>query len=57
VDPIRFILAIVLPPLAVFLKEGASTRFWIDCLLTLVAWVPGVLYAFYVLLARNSEHV
>lgn len=43
------IFAVLLPPLAVFLQEGASKRFWIDAVLTFFAWVPGVLYAFYVL--------
>lgn len=32
------ILAIIIPPLAVLLYEGASGRFWIDLLLALVGW-------------------
>lgn len=32
------ILAIIIPPLAVLLYEGASKRFWIDLLLALVGW-------------------
>lgn len=40
------ILAILLPPLAVFLKENELTgRFWISLLLTLLFWIPGVVYA------------
>ena len=49
-DPVRLILAVLLPPLAVFLAEGASQRFWIDCVLTLLGWLPGVLFAVYVLM-------
>lgn len=40
------ILAILLPPLAVYLKEGeVNSRFWISVILTLLFWIPGVIYA------------
>ena len=43
------ILAILLPPLAVALFEGIGkgikTPFWLDVLLTLLGWLPGVVYA------------
>jgi uncharacterized membrane protein YqaE (UPF0057 family) len=39
------ILAILLPPLAVALKEGITSRFWISLLLTLLFFLPGVIYA------------
>jgi uncharacterized membrane protein YqaE (UPF0057 family) len=39
------ILAILLPPLAVGLKEGITNRFWISLLLTILFFVPGVIYA------------
>lgn len=40
------ILALILPPLAVYLHENAiNTKFWISLLLTLLFWVPGVIYA------------
>lgn len=40
------ILAILLPPLAVYLHEGTTnTTFWISVLLTLLFWIPGVIYA------------
>jgi len=39
VDLILLILiAIFIPPLAVFLYEGVTTRFWIDLILTLLGW-------------------
>ncbi|RYF79670.1 MAG: YqaE/Pmp3 family membrane protein [Chitinophagaceae bacterium] len=45
------ILAILLPPLAVYLHEGTTnTRFWISLLLTLLLWLPGVIYALIVVL-------
>lgn len=40
------ILSILLPPLAVYLKEDEiNTKFWIDLILTLIFWIPGVIYA------------
>jgi len=45
------ILAILLPPLAVYLHEGAiNTKFWISLILTLLFFVPGVIYALIVVL-------
>lgn len=44
------ILAIILPPLAVFLHSGIGTPFWISLILTLLFWVPGVIYALLVVL-------
>jgi uncharacterized membrane protein YqaE (UPF0057 family) len=35
------ILAIIIPPLAVFLFEGSSSRFWIDLILALIGWGVG----------------
>lgn len=45
---ITIILNILLPPLAVFLKHGIGMTFLISILLTALAWIPGVIHAFYV---------
>lgn len=39
------ILAILLPPLAVFLVRGLDTMFLISLILTLLFWIPGVIFA------------
>lgn len=45
------ILAILLPPLAVYLHEGViNGKFWLDLLLTLLFFLPGVIYALIVIL-------
>ncbi|PHI18951.1 hypothetical protein CEQ90_15525 [Lewinellaceae bacterium SD302] len=45
------VLAILLPPLAVYLHEGAiNTRFWISLLLTLLFFLPGIIYALIIVL-------
>lgn len=47
------ILAILLPPLAVYLHEGEiNKKFWISLLLTLLFWLPGVIYALIVILGN-----
>lgn len=47
------ILAILLPPLAVYLHQGEiNTKFWISLLLTLLFWIPGVIYALLVVLGE-----
>lgn len=49
------IIAILLPPLAVYLHEGEiNNRFWISLLLTLLFWLPGVIYALVIILGDND---
>jgi len=44
------ILAILLPPLAVYLHQGEiNNKFWISLLLTLLFFLPGVIYALLVI--------
>lgn len=42
---IRLLLAILLPPVAVFMTAGISTALVINILLTLVGWLPGIIHA------------
>jgi uncharacterized membrane protein YqaE (UPF0057 family) len=49
----RIIAALLLPPLAVFLAKGISLDFWIAVVLTCIGYVPGIIFAFFVL-ARSS---
>ncbi len=49
------ILAIFIPPLAVFLFDDAiNANFWVDLLLTFLFWIPGVIFAFLVIFAGVS---
>jgi uncharacterized membrane protein YqaE (UPF0057 family) len=48
--PWAVVAAILLPPLGVWLSEGATLNFWLTALLTLLAFVPGVLFALVVVL-------
>lgn len=52
------ILALLLPPLAVYLHEGEiNTRFWISLILTLLFFIPGVIYALIVILGDGTAKV
>ncbi|RAU83482.1 YqaE/Pmp3 family membrane protein [Pontibacter arcticus] len=42
---VEIILAILLPPLAVFLHDGIGTSFWINIILTLLFFLPGIIHA------------
>ncbi|XP_021968862.1 salt stress-induced hydrophobic peptide ESI3 [Helianthus annuus] len=46
---VEIILAIILPPLGVFLRYAIGVEFWICLLLTILGYLPGILYAIYVL--------
>ncbi|BEQ14454.1 YqaE/Pmp3 family membrane protein [Desulfoferula mesophila] len=42
------LLAILLPPLAVALVAGLGGRFWLNILLTLLGFIPGLVHAVWV---------
>ncbi|XP_074292127.1 hydrophobic protein RCI2B [Silene latifolia] len=46
---IDILLAIILPPLGVFLKYGCEMEFWICLILTFFGYLPGIIYAVYVI--------
>jgi uncharacterized membrane protein YqaE (UPF0057 family) len=48
-DLVRIILAILLPPLGVFLQVGIGKHFWINILLTLLGYIPGIVHAVYII--------
>ncbi|MGC4106689.1 MAG: YqaE/Pmp3 family membrane protein [Thermomicrobiales bacterium] len=47
---IRLIASILIPPLGVFLKRGLGWSFVLSIILTLLAYVPGLIYAIWVVL-------
>ncbi|MEM7715874.1 MAG: YqaE/Pmp3 family membrane protein [Cyanobacteria bacterium P01_A01_bin.68] len=48
-DLIRIICAIFLPPLGVFLQVGIGIDFWINIVLTLFGYFPGIIHAVWVI--------
>lgn len=51
-DIIRIIFSILIPPLGVFLQVGIGAQFWINVLLTLLGYIPGVIHAIYIIVTR-----
>jgi uncharacterized membrane protein YqaE (UPF0057 family) len=48
-DAFKVIFAVVLPPLGVFLEVGLTRHFWINLLLTLLGYLPGIVHALYII--------
>ncbi|GGO11963.1 proteolipid membrane potential modulator [Iodidimonas muriae] len=48
-DILRLILAILLPPLGVFLQVGLGLHFWINIVLTLLGYIPGIIHAVWII--------
>jgi uncharacterized membrane protein YqaE (UPF0057 family) len=48
-DLVRIICAIFLPPLGVFLQVGLGIDFWINILLTMFGYIPGIIHAVWII--------
>ncbi|MAS92968.1 MAG: YqaE/Pmp3 family membrane protein [Verrucomicrobiales bacterium] len=53
-DILRILLAIVLPPVGVFLQVGLGLHFWLNILLTILGYVPGIIHAVYIIVSRGK---
>ncbi|RLC20695.1 MAG: YqaE/Pmp3 family membrane protein [Deltaproteobacteria bacterium] len=50
---IKIIIAILLPPLGVFMQVGIGKHFWLNILLTILGYIPGIIHAIWVI-AKNK---
>ena len=46
------IFCLLLPPVGVLLEFGCTGEFWVSIILTLLGWIPGVIYAYFVNVQR-----
>lgn len=46
---ILIIIALILPPAAVYLKVGITFHFWLNIILTLLGYVPGLVHALWII--------
>ena len=53
-DVLRVILSILLPPLGVFLQVGLTAQFWINVILTVFGYIPGIVHAVYIIATRRD---
>jgi len=51
---IEILVAVFLPPVAAFMKVGFGVQFWINILLTLLGFFPGMIHALW-LVARDKK--
>jgi uncharacterized membrane protein YqaE (UPF0057 family) len=51
-DVIRILFAILLPPVGVFLQVGIGLHFWLNILLTLFGYIPGIIHAIWVIIKK-----
>jgi uncharacterized membrane protein YqaE (UPF0057 family) len=54
-DVIRILIAILIPPQGVFLQVGIGLQFWVNILLTLLGYVPGIIHAVYIIVTRPER--
>ena len=45
---IKIIVAVILPPLGVFLQVGIGKHFWLNILLTILGYIPGIVHGVWV---------
>ena len=51
-DCLRVVLSVIIPPLGVFFKVGFGMHFWLNILLTLIGYVPGLVHAIWIIATR-----
>jgi uncharacterized membrane protein YqaE (UPF0057 family) len=50
---LKIIIVIILPPLGVFLQVGIGKHFWLNLVLTLLGYIPGIVHGVWVV-AKNK---
>lgn len=48
-DVLRIILSVIIPPVGVFLQVGLGLQFWLNILLTILGYFPGLIHAIWVI--------
>lgn len=51
---LRILLAVLCPPIGVFLRAGFTGHFWLSIILTFLGYIPGLVHAIWVL-AQSSD--
>lgn len=48
-DILKIIFAVILPPLGVFLEVGLTGAFWLNVILTILGYLPGIIHAIWII--------
>jgi uncharacterized membrane protein YqaE (UPF0057 family) len=51
---VKILFAIILPPVAALLQVGVTTHFWINLVLTILFWLPGMIHALWLVLTNQQ---
>ena len=52
-DCLRVVLSLIIPPVGVFLQVGFGLQFWLNILLTLLGYIPGLIHAIWIIATRD----
>ncbi|MFK7925590.1 MAG: YqaE/Pmp3 family membrane protein [Bacteroidia bacterium] len=53
---LEIIITILIPPLGVAMRFGLTSKFWINLLLTIFGYFPGLIHGFYVLASKPQTN-
>ena len=51
-DLFKIILSVLFPPIGVAMEVGFTKHFWLNLLLTVLGYVPGIIHAVYIIAKR-----
>jgi uncharacterized membrane protein YqaE (UPF0057 family) len=54
-DLVRVVLSVILPPLGVFFQVGVGMHFWLNIVLTLCGYIPGLVHAIWIIARRPGN--
>ena len=52
-DCLRVVLSLIIPPVGVFLQVGLRWPFWLNIVLTLLGYIPGLVHAIWIIASRD----
>jgi uncharacterized membrane protein YqaE (UPF0057 family) len=52
-DCLRVVLSVIIPPLGVFFTVGLGLHFWLNILLTLLGYIPGLIHAIWIIATKD----
>jgi len=51
-DFLRIIASLIIPPVGVFFQVGFGLHFWLNIILTLFGYVPGLIHAIWIIVKK-----
>ena len=54
-DFLRIVFSVLLPPVGVFFQVGVGMHFWLNIVLTLCGYIPGLVHAIWIIARRPGN--